>query len=86
MSNIHRLSPRHKWSEAKENLSSGDIVLVVDDDVKRGEWKMAEVTKIFPGQDNLVRVVELRYAKGKEFKRPVTKLVLLMKKDERLDI
>lgn len=86
MSNIHRLSPRHKWSKAKENLGKGDIVLIVEENTKRGQWKLAEIMKTYPGNDNLVRVVDLKLADGQSLKRPITKLILLLPRSERLDM
>ena len=83
---IHQLSPRQKWQQSAENLQEGDIVLVIGEDRKRGSWKMAEVVNIYPGKDDLVRVVEIKFADNTNVKRPVTKLILLMKKSERSDI
>ena len=83
---LHKLSPRQKWLHARDNLSKHDIVLVVGENVKRGSWKMAEIVEVYPGKDNLVRTVEIRYADGSKVKRPVTKLILLMKNSERSDL
>ncbi|XP_063962448.1 uncharacterized protein LOC135155912 [Lytechinus pictus] len=80
---IHKLSPRQKWQKSAENLGERDIVLVIGENLKRGSWKMAEVTCVYPGKDDLVRVVDVRFADGTKLKRPVTKLVLLMKESER---
>ena len=44
-------------------------------------WPMARVTRTFPGNDGLVRVVELQ-ANGKIVCRPVVKLALLFPKSE----
>ena len=85
LASIHKLSPRHKWSDARENLVQRDIVLVIDENAKRGQWKMAEVVKTYIGDDNLVRVVDVKISNGQILKRPVTKLVLLMKNTERMD-
>ena len=83
---LHKLSPRHKWQQSTENVMEGDIVLVIGEDKKRGCWKMAEVVKIYPGKDNLVRVVDIRCADGTSAKKPVTKLIMLMKNKERSDM
>lgn len=83
---IHKLSPRQKWQRAAENLQEKDVVLVVGESRKRGSWKMAEVVKLYPGKDDLVRVVDVRFADDIVVKRPVTKLILLMKGSERSDV
>ena len=85
MTNIQKLSPCHKWSSARENLVKGDVVLVIEDNAARGQWKMAKVMEVYPGSDNLIRVVDVKRADGHVLKRPVTKLILFMKRDERLD-
>ena len=58
----------------------------MDENTKRGLWKMAEVVKTYVGTGDLVRVVEVKLSDGHLLKRPVTKLVLLMKRTEQLDI
>ena len=83
---IHKLSPRKKWVKSTENLAKSDIVLVVGEDKKRGSWKMAEVVDIFSGEDDFVRVVDVRFADGHIARKPITKLILLMKNEERTDL
>ena len=83
---IHKLSPRPKWHRSAENLEEHDVVLIIGEDKARGSWKMAEVVQLYPGKDDLVRVVDVKSADGVVAKRPVTKLILLMKKSERLDL
>ena len=53
---IHKLSPRPKNQHMAENLEVGDIVLVIGEDKKRGSWRMAEITQVFQGKDDLVRI------------------------------
>ena len=86
MDSIHKLTPRPKNQQSSDNLGKGDIVLVIGEDKRRGNWRMAEVTQTFAGTDHLVRVVEIRFAEGATAKRPVTKLILLMKGTERNDL
>ena len=40
------------------------------------KWKMGRIVKVFPGEDNHVRVVAVKTAKS-EYIRPITKLCLL---------
>ena len=83
---IQKLSPRPKWSNEEQSVKERDVVLIVDDKLKRGQWKMAEIVKLYPGGDDLVRVVDVRFANGQILKRPITKLVMLMKESERGDV
>lgn len=47
---------------------------------------MAEVVKLYPGKDGLVRVIDVRFMDGVITSRPVAKLILIMKKLERSDV
>ena len=49
---------------------------MADPSVPRGSWPLARVTRVFPGDDGLVRVAEVNTSKG-VYKRPVNKLVRL---------
>ena len=85
MSSIHKLSPRHKWNKARENILKRDIVMIIDTNAKRGCWKLGEVVNTYEGDDGLVRVVDVKMADGQVLRRPVVKLIVLLKNNERLD-
>ena len=51
----------------------GDVVLVHSDICKRAQWPLAIVTKLIPGNDGLVRSVEISTKNGFS-NRPITKL------------
>ena len=70
------LQGREKWTEPSDNVREGETVLVADHKAPRGSWPLARVTKTYPGPDGLVRVVEVKTARG-VYKRPVTKTVRL---------
>ncbi|VDI50540.1 Hypothetical predicted protein [Mytilus galloprovincialis] len=78
---------RQKWTQERENIQEGDVVLLKDNQVNRLSWPMGIVTETFPSADNLVRKVEIRIVhtvdkdcvKPAFFVRPVTELVLLSK-------
>jgi hypothetical protein len=72
---------RTKWHEKKGNVGVGDLVLEIDGKRKRGEWQMAVVEEVFPGDDNLVRKVKIRTSKG-VYERPVAKLCLIATRHE----
>ncbi|XP_068246562.1 uncharacterized protein [Palaemon carinicauda] len=52
---------RQKWHTTRRNVRVGDVVLVQDSNVVRGAWKLVQVIKADPGQDGVVRDVDLRY-------------------------
>ena len=57
------LQRRNKWTRTQPNLGVGDIVLMKDGSDFKTHWALARVTKIFPGDDDLVRTVEVKACK-----------------------
>ncbi len=77
---LKTLQLRHKWQGKRPNLQEGDIVLLKDNQAKRNQWPTGLITKTFPGEDGLVRKVQVEIVKDgtrKTFSRPVTEVVLL---------
>ena len=78
---IHNLQIKRKWVKDVPNLQEGDIVLIKDVASHRNDWPLGRVVKTFPGDDGLVRKVEVQTTKdGKVslFIRPVNELVHLL--------
>ncbi|KAA0717677.1 hypothetical protein E1301_Tti014546 [Triplophysa tibetana] len=77
---LKTLQLRHKWQRKRQNLQDGDMVLLKDNQAKRNQWPTGIITKTFPGEDGLVRKVQVEIVKDgtrKTFSRPVTEVVLL---------
>ena len=70
------LRSRTKWHGKQRNVKVGDIVLLMDKQLEKHQWPLARVTKIMPGDDGLVRTVEVRTATGR-YQRPVQRLCML---------
>lgn len=70
------LQERKKWVLKRRNLAVNDLVLVVTENVPRGQWLLARVMKVFPGPDGLVRTAEVK-TKNSTLVRPISKLCLL---------
>ena len=71
------LTRRSRWRKKVRNIEVGELVLIRDDDhLKRGKWPLARITKVMPGRDNIVRVVELKTKDG-TYTRPVSSLYQL---------
>ena len=76
---VPALTERKKWRKRSQtDVQIGDLVLVVEDNLLRGRWNLGWVVKTFPGDDGLIRTVEVQTKHG-TFKRPVVKLCLLEK-------
>lgn len=78
---IHGLQTRSKWNDVKRNVKVGDIVLIVDDRMPRNCWLMARVVAVYPDSKGLVRSARVKTCLS-ELDRPVSKLVLLVEKNE----
>ena len=73
---VQLLQTRQKWNENKRNLQVGDVVLVKED-TKRNEWKLAVVDEVRHSNDGVIRTVEIRQGLLK-YVRPVNKLILIL--------
>ena len=69
------LQRRNKWTKTQPNLAVGDLVLMRDSSYFTTHWGMARVTKTFPGDDGLVRAVDVIACKvnlpPKKTKKPI---------------
>ena len=72
---VSALQARPKWRSAEPNLAVGDIVLLVDEQTRRGDWRTGVVVST-DGAD-LVRKVSVRTTGGKVFDRDRTRVVRL---------
>ena len=70
------LQLRQKWLKPERNLAAGDLVLLVDSNLKRGHWQKGIVEKVLPDAFNVVRAVKVRTATG-SFVRDIRKVCLL---------
>jgi len=52
---------QRKWFECSRNLRPGDVVLVLDKNSLRGQYRLGLIKDIFPGIDGKVRKVSLTY-------------------------
>jgi hypothetical protein len=81
---IPNLQQLEKWRTEKRNVCVGDMVLIVEDNVKRSQWPIGRVTRVLKGTDNLVRSAFVQTASA-ELHRPIAKLCLLEAVDEKTD-
>ena len=73
---IPTLTRRTKWHQTRRPITQGDLVVVVDDALPRGQWPRGQVVTAHKGRDGVVRVAEVKTASG-TYRRPVTKLAVL---------
>ena len=70
------LHSRSKWRSTKDNLKLNDLVILADEAVERGQWKMGRVVET-PSADGHVRRVHVRRSDGKIVQRDRGKIVQL---------
>lgn len=70
------LQERQKWLRPRRNIAVGDLVLIVQENIQRGQWPKGVVEEVFPDQHGHVRQVLLRTATIR-LRRDVRKLCLL---------
>ncbi|KAL7724989.1 hypothetical protein ACLKA6_013632 [Drosophila palustris] len=73
---LQELQARHKWKTVNANIKEDMLVLIKEDNIPVLSWPMGRIVKTYPGQDNHVRVVDVKTASG-IFKRPITRLAPL---------
>ncbi|XP_043220311.1 uncharacterized protein LOC122389655 [Amphibalanus amphitrite] len=69
------------WTRSRGNLKEGDVVLLVDTAVPRGQWPIGRVQTVKTSLDGLVRSVTI-LCRGTQLTRPIQKLVKLLSEDE----
>ena len=74
---IPALQERQKWQRPRRNAEVGDLVLLVDESLPRGRWRMGRIIKVVSGRDGLVRTVEVKTGASTSLVRPIQKLCLL---------
>ena len=70
------LTRRTKWFKPSRPVQIDDVVIICDDNMPRGSWPRGRVVAVHPGQDGIVRVVDVKTSTG-VFRRPVTKLCVI---------
>ena len=67
------ISARKKWHEQERNVNKGEVVLVIDTDMPRRQWRIGRIVETYPGADVFVRVVDVKTADG-IYRRPISQI------------
>ncbi|XP_071036405.1 uncharacterized protein [Parasteatoda tepidariorum] len=73
---LSQLQTRSKWTCQQENLKVDQLVLLKDPSKTAMQWNLARIVKTYPGEDNLVRVVDVKTARG-TFRRAISNILPL---------
>lgn len=70
---LNTLQQKLKWNTPSAPAKEGALVLIKRDNLPPMSWKLARITRLFPGRDNIARVAEVQTAEG-WYTRPLNKL------------
>lgn len=73
---LTQLQQRYKWKRIQNTMQEGVMVLLRDQNTPPMLWRLGRVTRMYPGKDGLIRVVDVKTNTG-IYQRPVTKLSIL---------
>ena len=73
---IKSLNKRTKWFRDQINFEVGDLVLIHQNNIPRSHWPLLRITKAFPSNDNVLRLVEEKLPNSFMI-RPTASLYLL---------
>ena len=62
---LPNLNTRGMWYQPRRNMKEGDVVLLMDPKVRRGEWPLGRIREDHPGKDGLIRVVKVKVGESK---------------------
>jgi hypothetical protein len=74
---VPKLIARSKWHVQRKRIQQGDVVLIADKQVPRGQWPLRVVLEVRCGRDGLPRSAVVRMRSGSHLERPVTQMSLL---------
>lgn len=78
---IGQLQQRTKWKTNECQIDIGAMVLVREDNLPSYQWRLGRIVELHPGEDNIVRVVSIRTARG-IIRRSVVKVCPLPVSDD----
>jgi hypothetical protein len=73
---IPTIANRSKWYDETKPLERGQLVLIIDNNLKRGEWKKGVVVDLNLSKDGRIRSATVKTGSG-TYVRPVVKLAVV---------
>ena len=71
------LQQKAKWTTSStRQFAIGDIFIVKVDNIPPLMWPMSRITKVFDGNDNIIRVAQIKTPTGLYNRRDITFLLL----------
>ncbi|CAK1596689.1 unnamed protein product [Parnassius mnemosyne] len=79
------LQHRREPSSVGVSPKIGDLVIICDSNLPRNTWPRGKISKVYPGVDGEVRVVDVTTGSGHILRRPTKKIVVLPEGSQRGD-
>ena len=57
---LNQMQAHYKWKNKRPNLSVGDVMLLKDKTYFQTHWGLARIVKLYPGEDGLVRSIDVK--------------------------
>lgn len=70
---LQTLQQRNKWRKLQDNVSVGQLVLVLDNNLPPSKWLMGRIIEVYPDSEGIIRSVKLKLQKG-TLVRPIVKI------------
>ena len=70
------LQKRHKWFSFCRDLKEDDLVLIVDENIPRGQWRSGRVVLVHKAKDGHVRSAVIK-TRSSHLTRPISKLFIV---------
>ena len=70
------LQARQKWNTETPEIQVDTPVMIIDPQFPRALWPVGKITKVFPGQDNRIRSVDVKVG-DQSYTRPVARIIRL---------
>lgn len=74
---LNVLQSRPKWRDSVPNIKVGNLVILREPNSPPLMWPMARIVKVYPGQDNKIRVVDVVTPNKKVYKRSLSGISIL---------
>ncbi|GFX36629.1 integrase catalytic domain-containing protein [Trichonephila clavipes] len=77
---LNQLQQRGKWMFEKNNVTIGDLVLIIEENLPTYKWALGRIVELYYGEDKKVRVVKIK-TQYSTCKRAISKICVLPMED-----
>ncbi|XP_063994415.1 uncharacterized protein LOC135171771 [Diachasmimorpha longicaudata] len=76
---MHHYQTIYKWKRSTDDIKVGTLVLIIDERYPPTKWPLGRVSRVYPSDDNLTRVVDITTGAGgaNTYTRHINKVVPL---------